>query len=99
MSTMDEFQALATSIGEHCVHAVETEHLLALEVLFEPEERACRVSVVLRENSDAEQRRALNALFEVEDLFLDDAAFSFHFVDSIEHDTKKRAAVPQFSFA
>ena len=79
MSAVDEVQALTQSIGEHAVQAIGREHLAALAVVVNPIDLTARITVGLRENSDYEQQRALEALFEVQELFFEDASMTFGF--------------------
>ena len=99
MKPANELQALTTSIGEHSVDAIGAEHLNALEVSLDSRDMTCQVIVALSDNSDAEQRRVLTALLDVESLYYDEAVLSFSFVDSIEHDSAPLESVPQYNYA
>jgi hypothetical protein len=98
MAGSDETRALVTSIGEHAVDLIGKENLLGLQVYLGGDQCA-DVTVSLRENSDESQREAIVALLGVEDLFYDEAALSFHFVDDIATKGDQRVASAQYSYA
>lgn len=100
MTAVDEVSALTQSIGEHAVQAIGAKHLTELSVVVSPIDYTARVVVALRENTDKEQRRALEKFFEVQELFFDDVSMTFGFGTDVDLPTAKQAAgARQFSFA
>lgn len=79
MTAVDEVQALTQSIGEHAVQALGRKHISELSIVVNSNDMSARIVVALRDNTDAEQRRALEKLFEVQELFFDDVSMTFGF--------------------
>lgn len=99
MTGVDEVSALTQSIGEHAVSAIGAKHLAELSVVVNGNDLTARVTVALRKNSDAEQRRALEKLFEVQDLFFGDASMTFAFGHDADLPTVQLSEQRQFQFA
>jgi len=88
MAGMDENSALAASLGEFTVDTIGRESLDGLHVLLDTRAGEAWMIVVLRDNSDAEQRRAIEKLFEVEDVFADEVSLSFVFATEIPDEVR-----------
>lgn len=99
MTGVDEVSALTQSIGEHAVLAIGKKHLSELSVVINGNDLTARVTVALRKNSDAEQRRALEKLFEVQELFFDEASMTFAFGHDADLPTAQMSEQRQYSFA
>jgi len=99
MTAVDEVSALTQSIGEHAVAAIGAKHLSELSVVVNPFDCSARVVVALQENTEKEQRRALEKLFDVQDLFFDEVSMSFAFGSDIDLPTAHLAGARQYSFA
>ncbi|WP_136024256.1 hypothetical protein [Microbacterium sp. K27] len=99
MTGVDEVSALTHSIGEHAVQAIGPKHLAELSVVVNGTDLTARVTVALRKNTEAEQRRALEKLFEVQDLFFDDASMTFAFGHDADLPTAQLSEQRQFQFA
>lgn len=99
MTVADANQALTQSIGEHSVQALGRSHISELSVVLSNIDMTCRVVVALEKNTDKEQRRALNKLFEVQELFFDEVAMSFDFGTENDLPTAHLSSQRQYSFA
>jgi len=99
MSTLNDLQALTTSIGEYTLDTIGRESVKGLQVMIESIDHQGRVSVALKDNSDAEQKRVLRELFEIEQLYFDEAALSFSFVENLDDVTATEVSAPVFSYA
>lgn len=99
MTPVDEVSALTQSIGEHAVQAVGAKHLTELSVVVSSIDMTARVTMALRENSDKEQRRALERMFEVQELFFEDVSMTIAFGVDGELPTAQAAGSRQFSYA
>lgn len=74
------------------------DHLKALDVLFYSHVATAFVTVVLKDNSDAEQRYAIERIIEAQQMYDDEATIDFVFADSVPAHTEAEL-VPQFSYA
>ena len=92
-----ELQALATSIGEHCVTAVGRETLTGLVVYLDTSDMDTSVTVSLKDDTDAEHKRVIEAFFTVEELFYDETVLTLHFVESVAALSAMRTTSPAFS--
>jgi hypothetical protein len=99
MADNDASRALVTSIGENAVDLIGKENLVGLQVYLDQLDESAEITVSLRDNSDESQREAIRALLDVEELFYDEAALSFHFVDDITTNGDHRIARAQYSYA
>lgn len=99
MTGVDEVSALTQSIGEHAVLAIGTKHLAELSVVVNSNDMTARITVALRKNNDAEQRRALENLFDVQDLFFDDVSMTFAFGIDADLPAARLSEQRQFQFA
>lgn len=99
MTGVDEVSALTQSIGEHAVQAIGKKHLSELSVVVNGNDMTARVTVALRKNTDAEQQRALERLFDVQELFFDDASMTFAFGLDADLPAAHLSEQRQFQFA
>lgn len=99
MVDIDAVRALVTSIGENSVALIGKENLVGLQVYLDAVDDSAEITVSLRNNSDQSQREAIQALLDVEELFYDEAALSFHFVDDITTNGDHRVARALYSYA
>jgi hypothetical protein len=99
MGGLNEFQALAHAIGEYTVDALGKENLAGLEVVANPRESSALVSIALKDQSNDAQRRAIVIMLEVEQLYWDEIALTYVFVDRIRGTADTISAVPQYSYA
>lgn len=99
MTAADPNQALTQSIGEHAVQAIGRSHISELTVVLSSIDMTCRVVVALEKNTDKEQRRALNKLFDVQELFFDEVAMSFDFGIEDDLPSAQLSSQRQYSFA
>ena len=86
---MDENEILTRSIGENAVDMIGRDHLRALSVLFDARDAGCTIAVVLRENTDEEQLRAIDRLIDVQMLFIDEASIEFRIDDEASDDSEE----------
>lgn len=99
MTGYDELQALTISIGEHSLNAIGRDNLQALEVQLDPRTSHATMTIVLRSNDDVAQTDALRQLFDVENLFADEAVLSYVFAERLDHERAAADFMPQFSYA
>lgn len=99
MTAVDEVSALTQSIGEYAVQMVGKENLAELAVVLNPADLTARVSLVLKDNNEATQRDALEALFEVQELFFEDASMMFTFGHMRDMEDAEQGAQRQFQYA
>ncbi len=99
MTAFDELQALTISIGEQSLNAIGRDNLRALEVQLDPRTYHATMTIVLRSNDDRAQTDALHELFEVENLFADEAVLSYVFAERLDRERATAEFMPQFSFA
>ncbi|WP_426624333.1 hypothetical protein ACPPVW_17490 [Leifsonia sp. McL0607] len=99
MPGLDEFAALTRAIGEYTVEALGKENLSALQVVAHPREFSAFVEIALEDRSDAAQRRAIEVMFEVEQVYWDEIALTYVFVDQIEDTDDVEASQLQYSYA
>ncbi|WP_314148439.1 hypothetical protein [uncultured Leifsonia sp.] len=99
MTGVNDLQALTTSIGEFTVDALGRESIAGLQVVMEAVDHLGHISIALKDNSDAEQKRVLRELFEIERMYYDDAALAFEFVDAVDPDLPAKSNVPVYSYA
>lgn len=81
------------------MQAVGKSHLSELSVVVSNIDLTARVTVALRENSDPEQRRALEQLFDVQELFFDDVSMTFAFGHHAGLTEAQTSEQRQFQFA
>ncbi len=86
MAGLDEGTALAVSLGEHTVDSIGRDHLLGLHLSLNTRACEAHIIVALKDNTDDEQRRAIEKLIEVEESFAEDATVSFVFATEIPAD-------------
>ena len=99
MTAVDEVSALTHSIGEHAVQAIGRKHLAELTVVVSPVDMTARVTIALQDNSEKEQRRALERVFEVQELFFDDVSMTFEFGTGDDLTDARLVGSGQFSYA
>jgi hypothetical protein len=99
MPEMSELQALTTSIGEYALDVIGRNSVEALQIVMEQIDHVGKVTIALSDNSDEEQKRVLRDLFSIEDVYFDEAALTFTFVDGPDAIREPAGAVPQFSYA
>jgi hypothetical protein len=99
MSGLDEIQALTTSIGEFSLDTIGKSKLRGLRVTLDPRSLNAEMVIVLKKNTDSQQKSVLRSLFEVERVFADDAVLSYHFADDLVDDEATLGMVPLFSYA
>jgi hypothetical protein len=99
MTAIDANQALAQSIGEHAVQAVDRDTILELTVILNNIDMSCQINVALRDNSDGEQRRVLESLFDVQALFFEEVSLTFDFVRPGDGSMNVLETQRQYSFA
>ncbi|ODA89813.1 hypothetical protein ATY41_03980 [Leifsonia xyli subsp. xyli] len=99
MAGVNELQLLTTSIGEFAVDAIGRETINGLQVVMEAVDRLGHVSIALKDNSDAEQKRVLRELFDIERMYYDEAALAFQFIHELEPDIAAKANVPVYCYA
>jgi hypothetical protein len=83
MSDLIEFQALAESIGSMALAEIGRESVKTLEVVVDPVDFSAHVTIVPREGSNVEQRRMIEAMFEVEKIFSDEVTITYIFADAL----------------
>lgn len=96
---MDDFQILTQSIGEYAVDTVGRDNLRALELIMNPRDMTGHLSIALTDGSADAQKTVLRALFDVEQVFFDEAVLSYSFVDEIDDDEVVPAAASKYSYA
>jgi F0F1-type ATP synthase beta subunit len=100
MSDLAELGALTQSIGEHSVEAIGAENLQGLTAELNVRDYSCTVRVSLKDNSYERQLDVLSKMFDVEELFSDEAIVAVHFVDQIEPaGSSDDSLVPVYSLA
>ncbi|QOD93472.1 hypothetical protein [Chryseoglobus sp. 28M-23] len=99
MSALDEFQALTQSIGEYAADLIGRESLAGLRVTFDRRNRSGQISIALNAPSGDEQLRVISCMFEVEQVFKDEAILSYSFVDGIGDEVEARETIRQYSLA
>ena len=99
MTVMDEFRALTYAIGDFTVDALGKENLTGLQVVTDPRELSAFISIALKDQSDVAQRRAIAVMFEVEEMYFDEVALTYVFVDHIHDSIHATSSVPQYSYA
>jgi len=99
MTAVDELSALTQSIGEHAVDAIGPKHLAELSVVVSSIDMSARVTISLRENNEKEQRRALEKLFGVQELFFDDVSMTFGFGEDADLPAAQSTGSRQYSYA
>lgn len=95
----DEVQILVTAVGEYTLSTLGSENLAGLRVTLDPHEMSAHITVALRDNSDGNQRAAVDRILEVEDVYFDELVIGFSLVRALEDEDAPRASVPQYSFA
>lgn len=98
MSTVNDIQALTTSIGEYTLETIGRDSIKGLQVTMEDVDHQGCVSVALKDNSDAEQKRVLRELLGIEQIYFDEAALTFAFVESLDDMESRRVSAPLFSY-
>lgn len=99
MTAVDEVSALTQSIGEYAVQSIGTKHLVELSVVLSPVDWTARIAVALADNSEKEQSRALDKLFEVQELFFDDVSMTFAFGADGDLPVAQTLGSRQYSYA
>lgn len=99
MTALDEFTALTHAIGEYSVEALGKESLTGLQVLTNPRELSAFITIALEDQSNAEQRRAIAVMFEVEEMYSDEIALTYVFVDHIGETVNATSSIPLYSYA
>lgn len=99
MTAVDEVSALTQSIGEHAVQAIGAKHIADLTVVVMPIDWTARIAVSLESNTEKEQRRALEKLFDVQDLFFDDVSMTFVFGEDLDLPAAHQVGAQQYSYA
>lgn len=99
MAVADELQVLTTSIGEFTVDTLGRDTINGLQIVMEAVDHLGHVSIALKSNTDAEQKRVLRELFEIERMYYDEAALAFEFVDAVDPDLAARENLPVYSYA
>lgn len=99
MTAVDEVSALTQSIAEHAVQAFGPKHMTQLSVTVSSVDFAARVTVQLRNNTDKEQRRALEKFFDLQDLFFDDVSMTLAFGTDEDLPSAHNVGSRQYSFA
>lgn len=79
---MDDFQALITALLEQVKSYVGIDHLSRVVVESRKESGLATVYIVLRDESWAEQERAIDKMLEVQALYLDDIGVEYYFRDA-----------------
>ncbi|WP_243063167.1 hypothetical protein [Humibacter sp. RRB41] len=99
MSDVNDLQALTTSIGEYTLDTLGKETVTGLQVSMDGVDHNGRITVALKDNSDAEQKRVLRELFEIEQMYFDEAALSFDFVQDIDEVSLLHPEAKSFIYA
>lgn len=99
MSDHDEFNVLVTAVGEYTLSALGRDNLRGLRVTLDHHEMSCHVTIALENNSDANQKHAIQQMFDVEQIYFDELVMSFSLVESLDDVEAPRESVPQYSFA
>lgn len=83
MPTMDDFQATIHSLLEQVKMYVGTDHLSRVVVESREGSGIATVYMVLRDETWAEQERAIDKMLEVQSIFLNDIGVEYFFRDAI----------------
>lgn len=78
---MNEFQATARSLLEHCVDYIRRDvDLERLRVTSDALSESAHVQIALAKDTWDEQARAIDHMIEIRLMFMDDVALSYEFV-------------------
>lgn len=83
MTDLSEFRVLAESIGTMTVAEVGRESIKAIGVRVDPSDMTAHITLVPRDTSDAEQKRMIRGMFEVEKVFQDEITLTYVFADAL----------------
>lgn len=95
---MEDFQALVTSLGESTVTYLGKDNLLRLDVFADEIDMTAHIEIFLRDDSWAEQSRAIDKMIELREMFIEDISIGYRF-SACDTSTSEAAHARRSSFS
>lgn len=101
MPSMDEFQAIIHSLGEHIVDGIGHDNLRHVLVSGDELTSTAEITIVLSRRTWEMQERAIEKMVDLREIFLDELSFDYRFAPAPEGGelTTTSTKAPQVEFA
>ncbi|MGO4600380.1 hypothetical protein [Terrabacter sp. 2YAF2] len=96
---MNAFEIAVQSLGAQIVSYIGRDRLASVSIAADELTATAEIAIVLRDQSWAEEERAIDKMVEIRGMFLDDLSFDYRFDSSVELSHTASTRAPQTQFA